>query len=182
MFKADLLSVNKTTPDGHGKNAIFESLQFNLWRKYSVKNSIACCSKQYLELNETFLDRPMTSRSIQSELSLTGPSTEDLASAGKKRVRMSSPELFEIKQLIAAGVIDKSELPDFDEESGLLPKIDSDDEDVEIELVEDEAPFLKGHGRMINDLSPVRWVWYRFQSFQLSVVETTDIRLSLKLT
>jgi ATP-dependent RNA helicase DHX8/PRP22 len=38
----------------------------------------------------------------------------------------------------------------------LQPKVDSDDEDVEIELVEDEAPFLKGHGRMINDLSPVR--------------------------
>ena len=70
---------------------------------------------------------------------------------------MSSPERFEIKQLIAAGVIDKSELPDFDEESGLLPKVDSDDEDVEVELVEDEAPFLKGHGRMINDLSPVRY-------------------------
>jgi hypothetical protein len=69
---------------------------------------------------------------------------------------MSSPERFEIKQLIAAGVIDKSELPDFDEETGLLHKADSEDEDVEIELVEDEAPFLKGHGRMINDLSPVR--------------------------
>ena len=25
-------------------------------------------------------------------------------------------------------------------------------------MVEDEAPFLKGHGRMINDLSPVRIV------------------------
>ena len=102
----------------------------------------------------------MTSRSIQSELSLRGPSTDDLAMAAKKKVRMSSPERFEIKQLIAAGVIDKSELPDFDEESGLLPKVDSDDEDVEVELVEDEAPFLKGHGRMINDLSPVRYTTF----------------------
>ena len=76
----------------------------------------------------------------------------------KKKVRMSSPERWELKQLIAANVIDKSELPDFDEETGLLPKVDSDDEDIEIELVEDEAPFLKGHGRMINDLSPVRIV------------------------
>ena len=71
---------------------------------------------------------------------------------------MSSPQRFEIKQLIAAGVVEKSELPDFDEETGLMPKIDSDDEDIEIEMVEDEAPFLKGHGRMINDLSPVRIV------------------------
>ena len=76
----------------------------------------------------------------------------------KKRVRMSSPERWELKQMIAANVIDKSELPDFDEESGMLPKADSDDEDIEIEMVEDEAPFLKGHGRMINDLSPVRIV------------------------
>ncbi len=37
-------------------------------------------------------------------------------------------------------------------------QVDSDEEDVEIELVEEEAPFLKGHGRMINDLSPVRIV------------------------
>ncbi len=79
-------------------------------------------------------------------------------SASKKKVRMSSPERWEIKQLIAANVIDKSELPEFDEETGLLPKVDSDEEDVEIELVEEEAPFLKGHGRMINDLSPVRIV------------------------
>jgi ATP-dependent RNA helicase DHX8/PRP22 len=83
---------------------------------------------------------------------------DDAANAGKKRVRMSSPERWEIKQLIAANVIDKSELPDYDEETGLLPKGDSDDEDIEIEMVEDEAPFLKGHGRMINDLSPVRIV------------------------
>ena len=83
----------------------------------------------------------MTSRSLRTELSLGGPTSDDLARAAKKKVRMSSPERFEIKQLIAAGVIDKSELPDFDEESGLLPKVDSDDEDVEVELVEDEAPF-----------------------------------------
>jgi hypothetical protein len=63
----------------------------------------------------------MTFRSLQSELSLTGPSSDELAVAAKKKFRMmSSPERFEIKQLIAVGVIDKSELPDFDEESGLL--------------------------------------------------------------
>ena len=35
---------------------------------------------------------------------------------------MSSPQRFEIKQLIAAGVADPSEHPDFDEETGLLPQ------------------------------------------------------------
>ena len=36
--------------------------------------------------------------------------------------KISSPERWEIKQMIAANVIDKSELPEFDEELGLLPR------------------------------------------------------------
>jgi len=76
----------------------------------------------------------------------------------KTKARISSPERWEINQMIAAKVIDKSELPEFDEETGLLPKADSDDEDIEIELVEEEAPFLKGQGNARNDLSPVRIV------------------------
>lgn len=41
---------------------------------------------------------------------------------------------------------------------GLLPKEEDEEEDIEIELVEDEPPFLQGHGRMLHDLSPVRIV------------------------
>lgn len=59
-------------------------------------------------------------------------------------------------QMMAANCIDKSELPNFDDETGLLPKEDSDEEDVEIEIVEEEPPFLHGHGRNVHDLSPVR--------------------------
>ena len=75
----------------------------------------------------------------------------------RKKVRMSSPEKWEIEQMLKTGVIDKSELPDFDDETGLLHK-DDDDQDLEVELVEDEAPFLKGQGRMLNNLSHVRIV------------------------
>ena len=35
---------------------------------------------------------------------------------------------------------------------------EDEEEDIEIELVEDEPPFLQGHGRMLHDLSPVRIV------------------------
>ena len=80
---------------------------------------------------------------------------------GKERKavkRVSSPERWELKQMIAANVIDKSELPDFDEDTGLLPKDDESDEDVEIEMVEEDPPFLKGCGRMGIDLSPVKIV------------------------
>lgn len=77
----------------------------------------------------------------------------------KKGRRMTSPERWEINRMIAANVIDKSEYPDFDEETGLLPKEDDSDEDVEIEMVEEEAPFLAGvGGRGGLDLSPVKIV------------------------
>jgi len=76
----------------------------------------------------------------------------------KKVTRMSSPEKWELQQMMAANVIDKSEMPDFNEDTGLLHKEDDDEEDIEIELVEEEAPFLKGQGRMLNNLSPVRIV------------------------
>lgn len=78
----------------------------------------------------------------------------------RRRVqRISSPEKWEIKQMLSANCIDKSELPDFDDTTGLLPKDDDDEEDLEIELVEEEPPFLRGHGRSnLQDLSPVRIV------------------------
>lgn len=78
----------------------------------------------------------------------------------KRRVnKISSPERWELQQMLAANCIDKSQLPDFDEATGLLPKDDSDGEDIEIELVEEEPAFLSGHGRhSIHDLDPVRIV------------------------
>ncbi|XP_065285982.1 ATP-dependent RNA helicase DHX8 [Dermacentor albipictus] len=89
---------------------------------------------------------------------LTRPDDDDVDN--RRRVqRISSPEKWEIKQMLSANCIDKSELPDFDETTGLLPKEDDDEEDLEIELVEEEPPFLRGHGRSnLQDLSPVRIV------------------------
>ena len=57
--------------------------------------------------------------------------------------------------MLSASCIDKSEMPDFDEETGLLPKEAAEEEDIEIEMVEEEPPFLQGHGRNLHDLSPV---------------------------
>jgi hypothetical protein len=51
----------------------------------------------------------------------------------KKGRRMTSPERWEINRMIAANVIDKSEYPDFDEETGLLPK--EDDSGISIHYV-----------------------------------------------
>lgn len=97
-------------------------------------------------------DRPSTLPLVQA------PDVEDVGM--RRRVqRVTSPERWELKQMMAANCIDKSELPDFDEVTGILPKEDGDsDEEVEIELREEDPPFLSGHGRQSVDLSPVRIV------------------------
>lgn len=46
-----------------------------------------------------------------------------------------------------------------DEETGILPKVDDEeDEDLEIELVEEEPPFLRGHTKQSMDMSPIKIV------------------------
>ena len=60
--------------------------------------------------------------------------------------------------MMSANCIELSELPDFDEVTGVLPKDDDSDEEVEIELKEEDPPFLRGHGRQSMELSPVRIV------------------------
>ncbi|XP_050344925.1 ATP-dependent RNA helicase DHX8 [Nymphalis io] len=101
-------------------------------------------------------DRPPPAATVLA--GLQGGLDPDEDSSRKRVTRISSPERWEIKQMISSGVIDKSELPDFDEETGLLPKDEDGEADIEIELVEEEPPFLQGHGRALHDLSPVRIV------------------------
>ncbi|KAF9439217.1 DEAH-box ATP-dependent RNA helicase prp22 [Entomortierella beljakovae] len=80
--------------------------------------------------------------------------SSDYKSSGLKR--MSSPERFEIKQLIASGVVDAADYPELDEDFGngnMEPE-----EELDIELVEDEPLFLKGQARHALDLSPIKVV------------------------
>lgn len=109
--------------------------------------------QEQTELASRNPDRPMGGTEM---LQLQGNMDDDETTVRKKVTRISSPERWEIQQMISSGVIDRTEMPDFDEEHGLLPKDDEDEEDIEIEIVEDEPPFLQGHGRALHDLSPVR--------------------------
>jgi len=87
--------------------------------------------------------------------------TGEPAGGRLKRVnRVSSPERWELKQMLAAKVITLDELPDFDEELGVLASIEEDENvEVEIELKEEEPAFLKGYGRQsLQDMSPVKIV------------------------
>ncbi|KAI8023630.1 putative pre-mRNA-splicing factor ATP-dependent RNA helicase DEAH5 [Camellia lanceoleosa] len=71
--------------------------------------------------------------------------------------RMSSPEKWEPKQLIAAGVMDVRENPMYDEDGdGFLYQEEGAEEELEIELNEDEPAFLQGQSRYSLDMSPVK--------------------------
>uniref|UniRef100_A0A8D3E8E1 ATP-dependent RNA helicase DHX8 n=1 Tax=Scophthalmus maximus TaxID=52904 RepID=A0A8D3E8E1_SCOMX len=77
----------------------------------------------------------------------------------KRLTKITDLEKWEIKQMIAANVLPKEEFPEFDEETGILPKMDDDeDHDVEIDLVEEEPPFLRGQTKWSTNLSPVKIV------------------------
>ncbi|KAL1227996.1 ATP-dependent RNA helicase [Trichinella spiralis] len=61
------------------------------------------------------------------------------ASTSKRTKRLSSPERWELKQMMAASCISTADLPDFDEETG-------------------EPQFLQGYGRVRQDLEPIKVV------------------------
>lgn len=81
--------------------------------------------------------------------------------AGRSRKRKTSQERFEIKQMIASGAISASEYPDIDEEYNATLTGEGDfeeEEDVDIEVREEEPPFLAGQTKQSLELSPIRVV------------------------
>jgi ATP-dependent RNA helicase DHX8/PRP22 len=84
----------------------------------------------------------------------------DEGTSKRGTTRMTSPEKWEIKQLIAAGVLEPADYPGFDEETGILPTADDDgsDEDIEVELVDEEPLFLRGQTKFSISHSPVKIV------------------------
>ncbi|KAE8450463.1 hypothetical protein EG329_006539 [Mollisiaceae sp. DMI_Dod_QoI] len=79
----------------------------------------------------------------------------------KNKKRMTSPERWEIRQLIASGVVKASDYPDLDEEYNATLNGEGEmelEEDVDIELREEEPPFLAGQTKQSLELSPIRVV------------------------
>lgn len=115
------------------------------------------------------LARPEIPQSSAGDLTIRNPdnplldrnskAVEEAPGRNKTVAKISDMDRWEIKQLIQAGAIDASELPEWDEDTGLIYDPDAEeDEDVQIDLVEDEPPFLAGHTKQSVELSPVRIV------------------------
>ena len=76
---------------------------------------------------------------------------------GRVVKRLTSPEKFEAKQLIASGVLDVRDYPQFDEEHGMAA-VEETEEELEIELNESEPLFLRGQTKMSVAMSPIKIV------------------------
>lgn len=84
----------------------------------------------------------------------------DLGTKRSKK-RLNSPERWEIKQLIASGAVSAADYPDLDEEYHATLRGEGDfeeEEDIDIEVREEEPPFLAGQTKQSLELSPIRVV------------------------
>jgi len=72
--------------------------------------------------------------------------------------RLTSPERWEIKQLISSGAIDASEYPDLDEDFTNPVARAEIEEELDVEVREEEPAFLCGQTKRTLDLSPVKIV------------------------
>lgn len=92
-----------------------------------------------------------------SEHTDAAPPNPDPAKRQKKR--MTSPERWEIRQLIASGVVKASDYPNLEEDYMLGGDGEMElEEDLDIEVREEEPPFLSGQTKQSLDLSPIRVV------------------------
>ncbi|KAK5121716.1 hypothetical protein LTR85_004591 [Meristemomyces frigidus] len=96
--------------------------------------------------------------SIDLEKELGIPIIEGKGVGKRQRKRMTSPERWEIRQLIASGVIKAADYPDIDEDynAAINGEEIEQEEDVDIEVREEEPPFLAGQTKQSLELSPIR--------------------------
>ncbi|KAK4145990.1 uncharacterized protein C8A04DRAFT_10200 [Dichotomopilus funicola] len=83
------------------------------------------------------------------------------AAARAQKKRMTSPERWEIRQMIAAGIVKASDYPDLEEDYNATLKGEGQlelEEDIDIEIRDEEPPFLAGQTKQSLELSPIRVV------------------------
>ena len=110
---------------------------------------------------------------------------KDEENSKNNRKKLSSPELWEARQLINAGVLSISEYPTFDSESGkgIIQSTDIE-ELIDIEINDNEPLFLRGQTKISKELSPVRIVKNPDGSLQRAALQQLQLskeRRELKL-
>ncbi|KAJ8702089.1 DEAH-box ATP-dependent RNA helicase prp22 [Pleurotus ostreatus] len=82
----------------------------------------------------------------------------DVPTTTRSAKRLTSPERWEIKQLISSGFVDASEYADLDEDLNNPVAHAEIEEELDVEIKEEEPPFLAGQTKRTLDLSPVKIV------------------------
>ncbi|CBF76926.1 hypothetical protein AN4721.2 [Aspergillus nidulans FGSC A4] len=96
----------------------------------------------------------------------------------KNRKRLTSPERWEIKQLIASGAVSAADYPDIDEEYHATLTGEGtfeEEEDIDIEVRDEEPAFLAGQTKMSLELSPIRVVKAPDGSMNRSAMAGTNL-------
>lgn len=87
--------------------------------------------------------------------------SSDKSTTRRPKKRMTSPERWEIRQLIASGVAKASDYPDLEEDYNATLNGEGElalEEEVDIEIRDEEPPFLAGQTKQSLELSPIRVV------------------------
>ncbi|KAM0682650.1 DEAH-box ATP-dependent RNA helicase prp22 [Mitosporidium daphniae] len=149
-------------------STVHNSLDVEVIGKFSslsLPNSSGGQGRDYFEESNISLFCEPSSRSSSFSRSKDEPpysrdrSRKDVKPISRPSKRLSSPERFELKQLISAGVLPPSALPNevgMDDSSFGSDSADGVEQAYEIELCEEEPSFLKGQTSMTLDLSPIR--------------------------
>ena len=93
---------------------------------------------------------------------------DDDSGRRSKRKHVSGQELWEMSQLIKSGTVRGLDRPDVDED-GETFQMEETEEEIEIELNEEEPPFLRGQTAQSLDLSPVKVQHLVFCSSSFSI-------------
>ncbi|KAG4302822.1 hypothetical protein PCK1_000982, partial [Pneumocystis canis] len=107
-------------------------------------------SRDFIGVNDKFLENYQNIPVIEDD---------DSDHPIKPRKRLNSYERWEIKQLMASGAISVSDYQDLDDDYDLHINGDNnteDDEDIDIELRDEEPPFLAGQTKRSLQLSPIK--------------------------
>lgn len=97
-----------------------------------------------------------SSRSNSMPLGGRGNVVETSSAPVRSAKRLTSPERWEIKQLISSGAIDASEYPELDEDFASPMARAEVEEELDVEIRDDEPAFLAGQTKRTLDMSPVK--------------------------
>ncbi|KAB5590392.1 Pre-mRNA-splicing factor [Ceratobasidium theobromae] len=173
-----MVHVSMMAPGGGRVNSAFDLLSRNQRVKVKVMSVGSRISLSMKDVDQRTGQDLTPHLRIKSEAeiaeeerrSLTGANSAPLGTRGMSGIsyddsapvrsakRLTSPERWEIKQLIASGAVDASEYPNLDEDFSNPHAKAEVEEELDVEVREDEPPFLAGQTKITLNLSPVKIV------------------------